>query len=293
MNSMKILLINPYFGALPFWMDAFLLSCEKNPGVEWLVPTDCQFPDSYPKNVRFIKTSLSDLCDRASEVTGVKIQFERPYKVCDIRPAFGLIYSEYVKDYDFWGHCDFDVIWGQISSYINDDVLRQYDIISSRKEMMSGHFSLYRNNGYINNLFRYHPIWERAMTEQISYYFDEVGMTEVVKMLNLKVYWEKYLFNSTTSNRPGNIPLRLNYWVWNDGKVYNVYKNEEVMYVNFMNWKDWLIDSDICFSDSPGRFYLSFSHFSLKKALYPLLSVKHFKPLIKLLLFKVVGPRKT
>ena len=31
--------------------------------------------------------------------------------------------------YDFWGHCDMDLIWGDIRNFITEDVLSKYDKI--------------------------------------------------------------------------------------------------------------------------------------------------------------------
>lgn len=77
------------------------------------------------------------------------VSLERPYKICDFKPAFGLICSEYIQGYDFWGHCDFDMIFGDIRKYITDDLLNSYD-----KILPLGHLSIYRNNEENNSRFK-------------------------------------------------------------------------------------------------------------------------------------------
>ena len=42
-----------------------------------------------------------------------------PYKLCDYKPVYGLIFDEDLQDYDFWGHCDVDLIFGDIRKFIN------------------------------------------------------------------------------------------------------------------------------------------------------------------------------
>lgn len=37
---MKITLVLPYFGQWPFWFDFFLLSCRRNPSVQWLLTSN-------------------------------------------------------------------------------------------------------------------------------------------------------------------------------------------------------------------------------------------------------------
>jgi hypothetical protein len=51
-------------------------------------------------------------------------------------PAFGDVFSAEVKNYDFWGHCDMDVIFGKVRSFMTADLLNKYDIITTRKKLL-------------------------------------------------------------------------------------------------------------------------------------------------------------
>ena len=77
----------------------------------------------------------------------IKISLSRPYKCCDLKPIYGLLFNRYVKECDFWGYCD--LIFGNIRKFVTDDILNEND-----KIYISGHLSLYRNNNKINNLFK-------------------------------------------------------------------------------------------------------------------------------------------
>ena len=63
-----------------------------------------------------------------------------PYKLCDHKPMYGLIFENYIAGYDFRGHVDTDIIWKDIGSFITDELMDSYDRISRR-----GHFNFYRN----------------------------------------------------------------------------------------------------------------------------------------------------
>ncbi len=63
-----------------------------------------------------------------------------PYKLCDYKPMYGLIFEDYIAGYDFRGHVDTDIIWGDIGSFITDELMDRHDRISRR-----GHFNFYRN----------------------------------------------------------------------------------------------------------------------------------------------------
>lgn len=279
-----IKIINPYYGKWPVWFPMFLLACGHNPKFQFVIPTDCDIPNKFPKNVQFIKSTLSDFEELASSTLNFPVSLSRPYKMCDFRPAFGLMYKDILRDADFWGHCDLDVIWGDIGKIITDDVLDSNDIISSREDRISGHFTLYRNTPLINNAFRAHPIWEKAMRSDTSYYFDEVGMTEVFKKYrasiegnpSLNIFWPKYQFNwvdpSSHGHTPAVTPKVLNKWIWQGGKTYQVLNNGElgeVMYLNFMSWKKTLKHCFIDYGETYQKIYLSYSHFGPKETKLP------------------------
>ena len=106
----SICLIIPYFGRWPDWFSFYLKSCGYNRSVNWMIFTNCRIPDERPDNVRFVNMSLGSFNRLASEKLRIKINIEKPYKVCDLRPAFGLIFEDFISDYNFWGNTDIDII---------------------------------------------------------------------------------------------------------------------------------------------------------------------------------------
>jgi hypothetical protein len=272
----KVLFINPYYGKWPEWFPAFLYSCKHNPKFTWLIPTDCGIPKDSPENVIFIESSMNELSSRATKKLGFDIPLTRPYKVNDLRPAFGQIYDDYLDGYDFWGHCDIDMIWGNIENFIDRTILENHDVIAARKNNICGHFTLYRNNPTINSLYLEHPLYKKAFISNTSYYFDEVGMTEVLnktgKVDKSRVYWPKFLFNYPyeVKHGPSIVPKILNRWHWKDGYLLEESENGgEVMYLHFMTWKKTFRYMFVDFSADPDEFYISYTHVSQKKSHLP------------------------
>ena len=107
LDSMKICVIGIYFGKLPQYFNLWLKSAEANSQIDFLIFTDCEY-SPLPRNVRFVEMSLLDVKERADAVIGFDTELSKPYKCCDYRPCFGLMFSDYLKGYDYWGHCDFD-----------------------------------------------------------------------------------------------------------------------------------------------------------------------------------------
>lgn len=93
-----------------------------------------------------------------------------PYKLCDFKPAYGEIFQQEIKEYDFWGHCDCDLVFGNIRKFITDDILDKYDRIGN-----CGHFILYRNNKKVNEYYRTqnHVDFKIIFSDPKSYSFDE------------------------------------------------------------------------------------------------------------------------
>lgn len=151
----NICIIIPYYGGWPSYFKLFLKSCSFNTGVvDYLFFTDITPPNEYPSNVHFQKLSLNDFNHLASRKLDLAINVTSPYKLCDFRPAYGLIFSEFLQEYNYWGHGDEDVILGDVSGILGSVIESDFDVISLREEWTSGSFCLYKNNHKVNVLFQ-------------------------------------------------------------------------------------------------------------------------------------------
>lgn len=253
----SIILIQPYFGKWPLWFDAHLVSIAKNPTVNWLFITDCSIPENYPKNIRFITITLSQF----NEDVNVKLNANctlSARKLCDLRPAFGSLFSEEIKPFDFWGFCDMDIIWGDIRSYMSSEVLRTYEIISSRKESMSGHFSIFKNIDRINELHKKITSYKDCIVQKKLMRCDEELLTEYLKenKQDYKIYWDQILLNQE-KGIDSHQEYYLNRWLWKNGKMINTQTKEVVMYLHFINWKRTMRTSEVRYIDKLDQFYVS------------------------------------
>lgn len=171
----KIAFIIPYIGNLPWYFPYFLHTCKYNPSIDFYIYTDNEMRYSDIDNVKFINYTLGEFNKDATEALNFPINIDRAYKLCDFKPAYGLIFSEQIKEYDFWGYCDIDVIWGNIRSFMTDELLDQYDVISARHDYLTGCFALYKNNLYINSLFTHSKDFMKVFTSENNYFFDETN----------------------------------------------------------------------------------------------------------------------
>lgn len=178
----KIILIIPYFGEFNQYFWLFLLSCEHNASVDFLIITDNAIP-VHSSNVRVVKSSFEEFSNRIRSYYDFDITLDEPYKLCDYKVAYGEILEEYISNYDFWGFCDCDLIFGDIRRFVTEDLLNRYD-----KLYMRGHFTLFRNNEYINKLYRSdidgEERYKYCFTNIGTHHFDE-GLPDQVKGINM------------------------------------------------------------------------------------------------------------
>lgn len=148
----SIAFVVPWAGHLPPYFQLWLESCRWNSSIDFLLFTDDQTNYNYPNNVKVHYMSFEQMKELFQKQYDFPLSINVPYKFCDFKPAYGEIFSDYLKGYDYWGHCDVDLIWGGIRKFITDDILMKYKRIFSR-----GHCSIYQNLPEVNSLYRTLP----------------------------------------------------------------------------------------------------------------------------------------
>lgn len=168
----SICLLGFFFGKKPQFFNLFVESCRYNWSVEFILFTDFIYPDTAP-NVNIITFSLDDFNKLASKNLGIDVKVNNPIKVCEFRPAFGVIFHDYIEKFDFWGTIDNDLVFGDIRRFITDSLLTENDIITSREEYLVSHFTMYRNTERINKLFLSSSDYRKIFTDNVYYNFEE------------------------------------------------------------------------------------------------------------------------
>ena len=129
-----------------------------------------------PDNLKIIYRTMDELKDDFSSKLGFIVTIDSPFKLCDFKPAYGFLFQDIISDYDFWGHTDLDIIYGDVRGFMTDELLQSYDVISCRHDYTAGYFTLYRNNDYCNMLFTKSNAYQAVLSTPKNYWFDECGM---------------------------------------------------------------------------------------------------------------------
>ncbi len=240
----KCCFIIPFFSNnVPDYFDLWAQSAGMNNEIDFLIFSNLDFNVEKYKNIKVIKMDFKEvqqlIKEKLESLLNMKIKINAPYKLCDYRPAYGLVFNEYIQGYDFWGFCDIDVILGKISSFINDELFENYD-----KLFFHGHFSLIKNNEKMNMIFmkKYPKVmdYEFSFTTNYPCHFDENGTLAFISKYeeDIRVYFKWVFIDVDYESYQTK-----HYWhgsdscyIWENGRLTyywdNAQKSEEIMYVH-------------------------------------------------------------
>ncbi len=244
----ELCIIGVYFGTLPHYFPLWLKSCAANPTVDFHIFTDQQL-DDLPENVCTHPMTLEKMRDLAGEKLQLPVCLERHYKCCDFKAVYGVIFQDYVREYSYWGHCDFDLIFGNLQELFEQYGLKKYD-----RFLTLGHLCMYKNTSEVNSRYRCPGAevdYLAAFTKPEIAVFDELpGMTKIYQENGFSQFVGRIFADiSSVHNRyrlieiyPLDVkPVNYNHQVfyWEKGNVYRAYvkegsvHTEPYLYVHF------------------------------------------------------------
>ncbi len=263
--TIKILI--PYFGKLPEWADLYFETLRRNSEIHFIFYTDCDI-ESYRSitNITFNEISFETYLDNARKVLGIEFDPADAYKLCDLRPLYPILHFDEIKDADFYGWTDLDILFGDIRKFYTDEILSKFDVFSTHEIRMSGHFSLFRNTKRNRRLYLKIYDWRSKLAQPNFVGMDEHGITNALRMTLFDKLREKFGWhiNNWLTQRIKKIKVRKLYMVeqyttpfisipWIDGTINSeqpdlwYYKNGTItnsrnkqrafMYLHFMNFK--------------------------------------------------------
>lgn len=169
---MKVKIIGVYLGNLPSYFQLWLDSAGGNPKIDWLLYTDADIAEyTVPTNLQVVTRSFAQIKELVQNKLGYEPDLSTPWGLCKFRVAFGRIFEDDIKDADYWGWTDVDVIYGDLSL-----LLRECEV-GYDKILPKGHLSLVRNDKSLTNGILANPlvsaILSRANPENGSGCLDE------------------------------------------------------------------------------------------------------------------------
>lgn len=273
----KICAIGVYFGELPAYFSLWLKSAQWNSNIDFYIFTDCKI-DNPPLNVKVEYITLREMKALAEKRLMMPVSLNRPYKCCDFKPVYGIIFEEYVKQYEYWGHFDVDLIMGDLYGFMMKYHYQKYD-----KFMHLGHFSFYRNNKQVNNYYKLPGSlvgdYKKVFSTQKSCAFDELlGIGNIYLTNNISFFYKKIYADISCHYKRFRLSEQCclgekikNYkyqvFYWQNGKIYRTYiykgktYNEEFAYIHLQKRPDYAVDFS---QEAVNAFYIGDNGFMVK-----------------------------
>ena len=268
---MKCILVLPYFGTFKDYFELFLKSLAMNPDITLLLITDSAAEIEYPDNCIVKKMQFCEFRNRIQSKFDFDISLDSPYKLCDYKPAYGYICEDLISGYDYWGHCDCDLLFGDLSPVI-ELMEMGYD-----KLFVAGHLTIYKNTYennriFMNELTGVGAIYRQALGNPEIFAFDEVcykvNVNSLFQTAGKRIYEYDLAYNSSTeccSLRRRTFDIGSRRWkaerswndqiYWDNGHVYRLRYNglnrklDEFIYIHLqmrkMRYTKEVLQSDI------------------------------------------------
>jgi len=227
-------------------------------GYHWKIFTPNKY-ENVPDNVEIVDMDISGFNDLINDKLGVN---PRNYlldgipvrPVSDLYVASGVIFEDYLRGFDYWGMANWDVVFGRLPLFIPDELLEVCDVFSDEISTLNGIFSLFKNEGKVNNLFKQIPDWEKKFCTYQLFGLDEYDMTEILNKNKDTIVFVTPQFSPLHSHdRLEQHFPEVKLEIKEDGSLWEMFKDvnppkwiharplfkREIPYFHFIRTKEW------------------------------------------------------
>lgn len=175
-------MIVPWFGPLPKWWPQF----------------NSQLPALEQQGYDFyFSHDLRSFKDRCKRVLDVECPItEGSAKIWDYRPALGMLYADEISGYDWYGHCDLDMVFGRLDHFVTDEMLDHCNILTDcQYDYLAGPFTLYRNRSLVTTIFQTHPDWKGTLESPEPTAWQETFFSRLAKEATTVTFINRHAFS--------------------------------------------------------------------------------------------------
>lgn len=229
------------------WFKKYVESVQKlkDYGWTWKCFTEHDFPTV--GNFEVVKMNLDKFNGLLGETCQIEVKNSLdgqgiPKKLMsDYYPAMGYIFQKYIKNYDYWAHASWDVVWGRLDHYLSDEFLKDVEIFGNDPDSINGVFSVYKNTPKVNEFFKVYPNWQAIFADcskQFHIFDEELLPPYCVKARDegkLKFVTRWWLENDRQKDHDPAPQIDFK----GDGTLYNTKTGNEMMLFHFNRIKRW------------------------------------------------------
>lgn len=155
----RVALIVPWVGRRPWYWDLWLKSAAGR-----------------PFEVITVEKSAAEFKELAERKLGRSVAFDGGYKLCDLKPLYGVIFEDEFQGYDYWAFGDCDVVYGRkLDGWVEKVVAEGWDVATVMSRWTSGALTLVRNCETCNRLYERARGLDEMLSDARPFAFDEFG----------------------------------------------------------------------------------------------------------------------
>jgi hypothetical protein len=173
-------------------------SALRNPSIDFMFFTDAEVEPA--KNIIVNKMQFEVFRNYIQNVFDFPIVLDRPYILCDFKPAYGESLQQYISKYDYWGYGDLDVVYGDIRTFLTDEVLANHKFF-----LGFGHLTLYHNDEETNSYYKvikngYQDYHESLSTREQTFFdeYDHKGTADKWRECRPLDSWTTFPFDNVS-----------------------------------------------------------------------------------------------
>jgi hypothetical protein len=172
---MKVVVIIAYYGGWPKdYFNLFLKGVSNNPMIDYLFITDNELPKTNGNQLKKIHLTFDELKILINNKLDLNVNLNNVRKLCDLKPLYGFLFEDYIREYRFWAYGDIDILLGDLNTNL-PDLLINYDVITFHQYWISGPLTIFKNCEFCNNLFRKSKCIKEILSNEKYLGFDECG----------------------------------------------------------------------------------------------------------------------
>ena len=279
----RICFLIPQFGVLPNYIHYFIHSASyRNSTIDFYFFTDQKIKFSkFIQNVFVVNLTFKAFNELACKKLNHSFVIHNAYKLCDLKPMYGLILEDYIKSYSHWGYCDYDIILGDVEKMLSINNFIDYEIFCVQQSYASGPFQIYKNEKKCNELFKKSSSWKTVLNEKSNQLFDEAGdvIREIwkgkdIKECKGKIISMTHLLKDEALMESLKIKVHMKELIKEDfqdntgltfkqGKLVSSKTQNEIYIYHFMNRKNRILFNDHLFSKEINQFQFTRYGFTL------------------------------
>ncbi len=247
---MRVSMVVPYYGPLPKWLPLFLASAARNKSVHFFIVTNEKVSLALPPNVSHVPVEFAEIERRVRNAVSPDFRLSYAYKLCDVKPFYGIVFENLFRDSQFWGYCDLDLVFGDLSPILQKSGrLEEADFFCADSGPVVGTFCLYRNSVRMNTFALSLPEYIRRLNSAEYESLDEKELTKAlahasdIRYIRAEKLAESQLSISPDGRmvgRTSGVVGDPNEFYWTDGRTFIRSPGgqpQEVMYLHFIGLK--------------------------------------------------------